>query len=105
MCVGVHALFYHQTGATVPLSPGSLFSIQFLSVDNNQLRELPVEFCALTTLQEFHAAGNQLISLPLEFGYLTNLKSLHLQKNKIRELPEVYFGYLILNIYVFVGWG
>ena len=67
----------------------SLVSIQHLSVDNNQLTELPIEFCALTTLEEFHAAGNKLTSLPLEIGYLISLEKLYLQRNKIRELPEV----------------
>ena len=67
----------------------SLISIAHLSVDNNELTELPVEFCALTTLEEFHAAGNKLTSLPLEVGYLVSLEKLYLQRNRIRELPEV----------------
>ena len=78
-----------------------LSSLQHLSVDSNQLTELPVELCALLRLEEFHAANNQLTNLPLEFGFLVNLERLHLQKNKIRELPEVksarfyHYTYLI----------
>lgn len=67
-----------------------LSSLQHLSVDSNQLTELPVEMCALLRLEEFHVANNQLTSLPLEFGFLVNLEKLYLQKNKIRELPEVF---------------
>ena len=81
----------------------SLISIQHLSIDNNELTELPVEFCALTTLEEFHAAGNKLISLPLEIGYLVSLEKLYLQRNRIRELPEVnlnVFCFFFLNLFV-----
>lgn len=66
-----------------------LVNLQHLSMDNNQLTELPVELCALSRLEELHIANNQLIGLPLEFGFLINLEKLHLQKNRIRELPEV----------------
>ena len=68
-----------------------LINLQFMSIDNNQLTELPVELCALSRLEEFHAANNQLTGLPLEFGFLISLTKLHLQKNRIRELPEVEY--------------
>lgn len=75
-----------------------LTSLQHLSVDYNQLTELPVEICALLRLEEFRAASNQLTSLPLEFGFLVNLEKLYLQKNKIRELPEVKLNSFVENI-------
>jgi Leucine-rich repeat (LRR) protein len=66
-----------------------LSSLQHLSIDDNELEELPFEMCALRSLAELHCANNKLNLLPLEFGYLINLERLHIQKNKLKELPEV----------------
>lgn len=68
-----------------------LQKLQHLSVDDNELTELPFELCALSCLTEIHAANNQLTALPLEFGYLSKLQKLYLQKNNIKELPEVCY--------------
>ena len=89
-------------------------NLKHLTVENNQLTELPFELCANTSLvgntrainnfeimlfaglwhidrlfPVLNAASNQLVALPLEIGYLVNLERLHLQKNKIKALPEV----------------
>lgn len=86
----------HYPSITIPFMShylsSSLVRIRHLSFNNNQITELPIEFCALLTLEEVYAAGNKLVSLPLEIGYLTNLEKLYLQRNRIRELPEVIFG-------------
>ena len=70
-----------------------LSNLQHLSLDDNQLVELPFEMCACTALREMHLANNQLQNLPLEFGYLINLEKLYLQKNNLKELPEVNIMY------------
>ena len=75
-----------------------LTNLQFLSMNDNKLEELPFELCALSNLGELHIANNQLMSLPLEFGYLINLEKLHLQKNKIKELPEVCSINCVINV-------
>lgn len=87
-----------------------LSSLQFLSVDDNELERVPMELCACSQLAQLHLANNKLENLPLEFGFLTNLEKLYLQKNKLKELPEVYINlymllyclyYQILMLYYF----
>jgi len=66
-----------------------LSQLRILSLDNNELHQLPLELCAVSALEELYVANNELTSLPVAIGCLTKLCRLHVQKNKLRELPEV----------------
>ena len=66
-----------------------MVSLEKLSLDNNNLRYLPIEICALSRLKELRISKNRLERLPLEFGFLSKLEELHVPLNKLRELPEV----------------
>ena len=72
-----------------------LSQLRILSVNNNQLTQLPLEICAVSALEELYVANNQLTSLPVAIGCLTKLSRLHAQKNKLRELPEVLASVII----------
>ena len=58
-----------------------------LSVDNNQLTELPPEIGNLNYLGALLLYNNQLTELPPEISNLNNLGLLWLEGNQLTELP------------------
>ena len=66
---------------------GQLTNLQQLSLNNNQLSQIPVEIGQLTNLQELYLHNNQLSQLPVEIGQLTNLRPLSLSNNQLSQLP------------------
>ena len=54
------ATYLYCKWSTIFLSCNRLSSLEYLSVDNNFLDELPIEICHLSKLVELHAANNRL---------------------------------------------
>jgi Leucine-rich repeat (LRR) protein len=61
-----------------------------LTVDSNQLAQLPPDFGRLSSLAEAHLEHNQLTALPESFGQLGALVALHLQHNQLSTLPASF---------------
>ena len=59
-----------------------LSSLEYLSIDNNCLDELPIEVCHLSKLIELHAASNRLI-----WYFLIIVTLIYLLKCKFTILP------------------
>ena len=62
--------------------------LEILTIEHNQLTELPREIGLCIRLIELHLGYNHLTKLPLEIGYLTDLKQFILHRNNLLELPE-----------------
>ena len=60
-----------------------------MSLDSNNLEELPTDICYLLELRELRVCNNNLQCLPLEIGLLRQMNKMYLSQNKIKELPEV----------------
>ena len=74
----------------LPLEIGSLDSLQYLRLDNNQISgSIPPEFGNMENLRQLSLIGNQLIGeLPISLMSLTNLVSLSLSNNFLSgEIP------------------
>jgi Leucine-rich repeat (LRR) protein len=78
-----------------PLSPlqlGLSFSfapLRFLTLKNAGLKELPLEFAELKTLEELNLSHNQLQQLPMNFFELTRLKRINLDSNRFQLFPQI----------------
>lgn len=103
---------------------GRMTKLRFLTVNNNQLKELPKEIAKAKKLRILNAANNQLSELPpglfnaeeLEFVFLANnqikkipgdfsklkkLKELNVVGNQLTELPKnIGSGGSLQNLYV-----
>ena len=66
---------------------GQLNSLERLSLNDNQLRNVPAEIGQLTSLQVLGLSDNQLTSVPAEIGQLTSLTELKLYNNKLTNVP------------------
>jgi Leucine-rich repeat (LRR) protein len=65
-----------------------LSELKELSLQYNNLTELPKEIGQLKKLETLRLNNNQLTALPKEIGELENLKYLFIGFNRITELPE-----------------
>ncbi len=72
----------------LPMSIGGLNYLESLILTSNNLTELPDTIGHLTYLTELSLYNNQLITLPASIGNLSSLKELWLAKNKLTELPH-----------------
>jgi leucine-rich repeat protein SHOC2 len=68
---------------------GSRAPLKFLTLKSCGLRELPIEFGELTTLEEIYLPQNQLTTLPITFSDLTKLKRLNLDSNHLALFPSI----------------
>ena len=72
----------------LPKEISELTNLIYLSLDENQLSELPKEISELTNLTTLNLYNNQLSELPKEISELTNLTTLNLDSNELSELPK-----------------
>jgi leucine-rich repeat protein SHOC2 len=63
--------------------------LRFVTLKEAKLKELPLEFGELKSLEELHLPNNLLTDLPASFKSLHNLKRLNLDHNKFERFPEV----------------
>jgi internalin A len=73
---------------TVPDSVRELDNIQYLSLNDNKIRELPAWIGELNTLVAIGAHNNALVRLPDELHQLSLLRGLYLEGNRLQQLPE-----------------
>ncbi|ORX43893.1 L domain-like protein [Piromyces finnis] len=66
----------------------SLTNLVVLSLDNNQLSELPEEIGNLTNLKGLQINNNNITKLPKEIGNLNNLTKLSLSNNELIEITK-----------------
>jgi Leucine-rich repeat (LRR) protein/serine/threonine protein phosphatase PrpC len=71
----------------LPSSIGELRFLQKLDISYNRIKQLPPEFSRLTSLQELHMRGNQLETIPEPLFQLDQLRELSLSYNFIAEVP------------------
>ncbi|MEM6765904.1 MAG: leucine-rich repeat domain-containing protein [Bacteroidota bacterium] len=58
-----------------------------LSLENQKLKQFPLEVLNYPNLQALNLSGNKLLSIPEEISSLTKLETLILSRNKLRSLP------------------
>lgn len=63
--------------------------LKFVTLKEAKLKELPLEFGDLKTLEELHLPNNLLTDLPLSFKALQKLKRLNLDHNSFERFPEI----------------
>jgi len=67
---------------------GSAAPLRFLTLKDAGLKELPLEFGELSSIEEMHLMGNELSELPPTFRELQRLKWLNLDNNKFTRFPQ-----------------
>jgi len=73
--------------AFLPSCLGQLKKLRELSLDNNNLTELPGSICDLHEMRHLGLSDNSIDYLPEFIGKLKNLRILDVARNRIRELP------------------
>ncbi|MFP5492457.1 MAG: leucine-rich repeat domain-containing protein [Bacteriovoracia bacterium] len=66
---------------------GTRAPLKFLTLKGCELKELPLEFGELTTLEEIYLPQNKLTALPVSFSDLKKLKRLNLDSNLLTVFP------------------
>ncbi len=66
----------------------NLTSLVSLSLDGNNLQQLPPQICNLTNLERLSAASCSLTSIPMHLGALEKLRQLLLSANPVNRLPR-----------------
>ena len=62
--------------------------LQMLSLDSNQVADVPESIGNLTQLRSLGLGDNQLTDVPESIGNLTQLQTLDLRSNQLTDLPE-----------------
>lgn len=68
---------------------GTCAPLKFLTLKDCQIKELPLEFGELSTLEEIYLPQNKLTALPITFAELKKLKRLNLDSNQLSQFPIV----------------
>lgn len=89
--------------ATLPDSIGTLSSLEYLDLENNQLNTLPESIGNLTKLEKLILTGNKLKTLPQSIGDLISLKKLVLKDNLLTTLPKSVGNLRNLELLVLSG--
>ena len=94
----------HLEGIT-NLSPeiGKLSELKILTLNDNDLRELPSELFDLTQLTILEIKNNELIEVPKQIGKLAKLRELDLRNNEFRYLPNSFVN--LKSLYKLQLWG
>ena len=83
-------LFLRGTKAPIPADAlKNLPKLKVLDLAECGLKEVPVDVCALATLQDLYLARNPLDKLPPELAQLAQLRYLNLDGARFVALPEV----------------
>lgn len=72
----------------MPVEISMLVNLKYLNASGNKLKKLPNEICSLTNLEVLDLYGNHLIKLPDNIHNMINLKRLNCNMNYIRQLPD-----------------
>jgi len=88
---------------TLPDSIGSLSSLEYLDLENNQLNILPESIGNLTKLEKLILTNNKLKTLPQSIGNLISLKKLVLKDNLLTTLPKSLGNLKKLELLVLSG--
>lgn len=75
----------------------NLTSLVSLSLDGNNLHQLPPQICNLTNLERLSAAGCGLTSVPVHVCALEKMRQLLISANSIRRLPR-HMGNTLLQL-------
>gem|GEM_PF-3817919 len=78
----------------IPIEIGNLKGLAGLSAGTNQLRTLPPEIGQLSNLEILWLPGNQLSTLPSEISDLTKMSRLNLYDNQLRITDESLAAWL-----------
>ncbi|MFB0947611.1 MAG: hypothetical protein QMB24_15915, partial [Spirosomataceae bacterium] len=62
--------------------------LEYLSLKNDHLSEIPEEIGFLKSLRILDLSGNDFVTLPQSFRNLTNLEYLSLKNDHLKEIPE-----------------
>jgi len=65
-----------------------LDNLEYLSLTDNQIKELPIEIKNLINLRKIYLSNNLLNVLPKEIGYLKNLEQIYLAGNRLQKIPQ-----------------
>ncbi len=88
----------------IPPGISTLKSLKVIDLSGNDFDILPVEFSNLTLLEEIILNDEKNIDLPKTLnilGKLPNLKSLHLENDRLKELPKEILQFKSLeNLYL-----
>ncbi|KAK3903870.1 RAM signaling pathway protein-domain-containing protein [Staphylotrichum tortipilum] len=77
----------HNYLQTFPARLSECTSLRYLNVRQNRIKEFPLAFCDLKSLEILDLGRNMLQVLPPEIVKLSSLKVLSIPKNKITHLP------------------
>lgn len=86
--MGAHSTYERRNLRSLPLSLGSLASLEFLDLSGNNLSVLPDTLRNLHRLKILNLSGNKLDSLPSWIGELTELETIYLSDNQLSTFPE-----------------
>lgn len=76
-------------------------NLEHLTLNGNQLRELPTDVATLPELVMLHLSGNQIEQWPSRFG--DALTSLFIERNKLSELPDAVLTAKSLSVLLVGG--
>ena len=72
---------------TIPPAIGRLTAMEILTINDNDLAQLPKEITSCTKLTKLEIQNNSLVSLPPGLSKLVNLRVLDLRNNSMDALP------------------
>ena len=71
----------------IPKEIGNLSNLQVLSLGYNEIKEIPPAIGKLSNLEYLYLSNNAITVIPPEIGKLSNLEYLYLSNNAITEIP------------------
>lgn len=88
----------------IPLAITNLKTLKILDISGNDFKTLPIEFEKLVNLEELYLNNEKNINLPKTLAVLAqlpNLKTLHLENDNLSKLPEEILAFKNLeNLYL-----
>ncbi len=82
----------------IPEEIGSLYNLEEINLDNNQLGDLPISISKLKNLTRLYIGNNDFRILPIWMSNLENLIELDISNNQLSKLPEWIGKFSKLNI-------
>lgn len=80
----------NQNLSELPAEIGKFTNLKVLNLENNNLYELPEEIGLLKNLTSLDLSNNHLTNLPFSMRHLTNLMKLTFSRNNIEILPDIF---------------
>ena len=85
-----HVTLQNNNLKELPSNVGDLRNLRELRIDHNNIKELPDSICDLQQLQVLHIDGNDITALPNNIGNLSELLDLGIGSCKINKLPPFF---------------